>query len=174
MTPLILKFYNDVARIVGREFPDRLLCGYVYAQYLYPPTAGIPPMEPNVCLVVAASIDYGYPVVPAGGAAGTRGAAEAVGSGGAHDGVLRFAVAARANLCPRRHRHRRAFSVSSFSNAASSGMKGVYVYGVRRLGLRRSHELCRGQARLEPAGRPVCAGCRVLSSVYGRRLSPAT
>lgn len=59
VTPLVLKFYNDVARIVGQEFPDRELCGYIYAQYLYPPAAGVPKLERNVCLVVAPNIDYG-------------------------------------------------------------------------------------------------------------------
>ncbi|MES2300367.1 MAG: DUF4838 domain-containing protein [Pseudomonadota bacterium] len=59
-TPLILKFYNDVARIVGKEFPDRQLAGYLYASYLYPPAAGIPKMESNLALVLASSISYGF------------------------------------------------------------------------------------------------------------------
>ncbi len=59
-TPLILKFYNDVAKIVGKEFPDHKLGGYIYAMYLYPPTAGVPKLEPNLALVVATSISYGY------------------------------------------------------------------------------------------------------------------
>ncbi len=60
VTPLILKFYNDVAKIVAKEFPDRKLAGYIYASYLYPPSAGVPPLEPNLFLVVAPSISYGY------------------------------------------------------------------------------------------------------------------
>lgn len=60
VTPLILKFYNDVAKIVGREFPERKLAGYIYASYLYPPSAGVPAMEPNLFIVVAPSISYGY------------------------------------------------------------------------------------------------------------------
>lgn len=60
VTPLILRFYNDVARIVGKEFPDRKLAGYIYASYLYPPSAGVPPMEPNLFIVIAPSISYGY------------------------------------------------------------------------------------------------------------------
>lgn len=60
VTPLILKFYNDVAKIVGKEFPDRKLTGYIYASYLYPPTGGVPPMEPNLFVVIAPSISYGY------------------------------------------------------------------------------------------------------------------
>ena len=62
VTPLVLKFYNDVAKIVGKEFPDRKLAGYVYASYLYPPSAGVPPLEPNLFLVVAPSISYGYQI----------------------------------------------------------------------------------------------------------------
>jgi len=60
VTPLILKFYNEVAKIVGQEFPDRKLAGYIYASYLYPPSAGVPPMEPNLFIVIAPSISYGY------------------------------------------------------------------------------------------------------------------
>jgi hypothetical protein len=59
-TPLVLKFYNDVARIVGKEFPDRKLGGYIYSSYLYPPADGIPPMEPNLAFIVAPNFDYGY------------------------------------------------------------------------------------------------------------------
>ncbi len=60
VTPLILKFYNDVAKIVGKEFPDRKLAGYIYASYLYPPSGGVPAMEPNLFIVIAPSISYGY------------------------------------------------------------------------------------------------------------------
>jgi hypothetical protein len=60
VTPLVLKFYNDVAKIVGQTFPDRKLAGYIYASYLYPPSTGVPPLEPNVFLVIAPSISYGY------------------------------------------------------------------------------------------------------------------
>ena len=60
VTPLVLKFYNDVAKIVGQEFPDRKLAGYIYANYLYPPSTGVPRMEPNLFIVVAPSISYGY------------------------------------------------------------------------------------------------------------------
>jgi hypothetical protein len=59
-TKLILKFYNDVARIVGKEFPNRKLAGYIYASYLYPPKDGLPKIEPNLALVVATSISYGF------------------------------------------------------------------------------------------------------------------
>jgi hypothetical protein len=60
ITPMILKFYNDVAKIVGKEFPDRKIAGYIYSNYLYPPKAGVPPMEPNLFIAIATSISYGY------------------------------------------------------------------------------------------------------------------
>lgn len=59
-TPLVLKFYNDVAKIVAKEFPNKKLAGYIYASYLYPPQGGIPKIEPNIILNVAGSIGYGY------------------------------------------------------------------------------------------------------------------
>lgn len=51
-TPLVIKFYNDVARIVGKEFPDHKLGGYIYGQYRYPPAAGLPKLEPNLALML--------------------------------------------------------------------------------------------------------------------------
>lgn len=59
VTPAILAFYNDVARLVAREYPDKLLAGYVYAAYVFPPKTPIP-LEPNVFLAWAPSFDYGY------------------------------------------------------------------------------------------------------------------
>jgi hypothetical protein len=59
-TKLILKFYNDVAKIVKREFPDRKLGGYIYLGYLYPPKDGIPKLESNISLVFASAISYGF------------------------------------------------------------------------------------------------------------------
>ncbi|MEJ7691507.1 DUF4838 domain-containing protein [Daejeonella sp.] len=59
-TKLVLKFYNDIAKIVRKEFPDHKLGGYIYSSYLYPPEAGIPKLEPNLALVVATSNSYGY------------------------------------------------------------------------------------------------------------------
>ena len=59
MTPAILTFYNDVARLVGKKYPEKLLAGYVYAAYVFPPKKPVP-LEPNVFLVWAPSFDYGY------------------------------------------------------------------------------------------------------------------
>lgn len=58
-TNIILKFYNDLARIVAQKHPDRPLAGYVYYNYMYPPTEPIK-MEPNVWLVWAALNYYGF------------------------------------------------------------------------------------------------------------------
>jgi hypothetical protein len=60
VSPLVIKFYNDVARIVGKEFPDRVLGGYIYSNYLYPPKSGVPDLEPNLFLVVAPNVAYGF------------------------------------------------------------------------------------------------------------------
>lgn len=60
VTPLVLRFYNDVSRIVAETHPDRLLAGYIYADYLYPPRAGIGHIEPNFFPVIASHISYGF------------------------------------------------------------------------------------------------------------------
>ncbi|NUQ64960.1 MAG: DUF4838 domain-containing protein [Pirellulales bacterium] len=59
VTPAILSFYNDVARLVAQRHPGKFLAGYVYAQYVFPPKTPIR-LEPNVFLVWAPSFDYGY------------------------------------------------------------------------------------------------------------------
>ena len=59
ITPLILKFYNDVARLVAQKHPDRILAGYVYYNYMYPPDQPMK-MEPNVFLVLAPLNYYGW------------------------------------------------------------------------------------------------------------------
>lgn len=58
VTPLILKFYNDVARIVGAKLPDRFVCGYVYYDFTFPPDP-MPRLEPNLALMLAPLQQYG-------------------------------------------------------------------------------------------------------------------
>lgn len=58
-TPVLLKFYNDAARIVAQKYPDRMLGGYVYYNYMYPPTVPMK-MEPNVWLWLAPLPYYGW------------------------------------------------------------------------------------------------------------------
>ncbi len=59
VTPAIVNFYNEVGKIVGEKHPDKILAGYVYAAYVFPPSTPIP-LEPNVFLVWTPSFDYGY------------------------------------------------------------------------------------------------------------------
>ena len=60
MTNLVLTFYNQVAGRVGSKVSDKIVCGYIYSDYLYPPSKGIPAIAPNLFLVIAPSINYGY------------------------------------------------------------------------------------------------------------------
>ncbi|MDD4097844.1 MAG: DUF4838 domain-containing protein, partial [Lentisphaeria bacterium] len=59
VTPAVIYFYNEVAKLVRQRFPDKLLAGYVYAQYVFPPSKPFQ-LEPNIFLVWAPSFDYGY------------------------------------------------------------------------------------------------------------------
>ncbi len=60
VTPMILKFYRDVAKIVEKEYPQGKLAGYIYADYLFPPQKGGMTLPDNFYPVVAPSINYGY------------------------------------------------------------------------------------------------------------------
>jgi hypothetical protein len=60
VTPMILKFYRDVAQIVKKEHPQGKLAGYIYADYLFPPQKGGMTLPDNFYPVVAPSINYGY------------------------------------------------------------------------------------------------------------------
>ena len=59
-TRRILLYYNAVAKIVYKKYPDKYLCGYIYADYLYPPRDKSIKPAPNLFLVVASSLTYGY------------------------------------------------------------------------------------------------------------------
>lgn len=58
-TPVILKFYNDVGKIVAEKYPDRFLGGFIYYNYMYPPATPVA-MEPNVYLFMAPLNYYGW------------------------------------------------------------------------------------------------------------------
>mgnify|MGYP001154668594 CR=1 FL=1 len=60
VTPLILKFYRDVAEVVAKKDPNAKLAGYIYADYLYPPQKGGMTLPDNFYPVIAPSIDYGF------------------------------------------------------------------------------------------------------------------
>lgn len=59
VTPAVIHFYNEIAKRVAQQHPDRMLAGYVYAAYVFPPRNPIP-LHPNVFLVWAPSFDYGF------------------------------------------------------------------------------------------------------------------
>lgn len=59
ISPLMLRFYNDAARIVAQKHPDRIVGGYVYRNYQYPPDP-MPKVEPNLVLDIAMLNAYGY------------------------------------------------------------------------------------------------------------------
>mgnify|MGYP001409243543 CR=1 FL=1 len=60
VTPLVLKFYNDVAGLIYEQNSDRIVSGYIYMDYLYPPKDGVKSLAPNLWLIVAPHISYAY------------------------------------------------------------------------------------------------------------------
>lgn len=52
VTPLILKFYRDVANIVAKEYPQGKLAGYIYQDFALPPTKGDATIPANVTPVI--------------------------------------------------------------------------------------------------------------------------
>ncbi|MCE5237054.1 DUF4838 domain-containing protein [bacterium] len=58
MTRRICTFYNAVARLVRAKYPDKLLGGYLYYEYAYPPRQPMA-MEPNLSFVIATRAYYG-------------------------------------------------------------------------------------------------------------------
>jgi hypothetical protein len=63
-TPLLLHFYNSVARRVAPRHPDRILCGYAYADHLFPPAdPNQRHVEDNLYIMIAYSPTYGWKMV---------------------------------------------------------------------------------------------------------------
>ena len=60
VTPLMLKFYRDVAEIVAKEYPQGKLSGYFYSDYMWPPLKGGMTLPDNFTPTIAPSFDYGY------------------------------------------------------------------------------------------------------------------
>lgn len=60
MSSLVLKWYHDVAQIVAKEYPEARLGGYIYADYIYPPTKFQMKLPDNFVPMIAPSRDYGY------------------------------------------------------------------------------------------------------------------
>jgi hypothetical protein len=59
VTPRVVAFYNEVAKRVRAKYPDKMLGGFIYAFYTYPPAKPVR-MEPNLFLVLGARPYYGY------------------------------------------------------------------------------------------------------------------
>jgi hypothetical protein len=59
VTPLVLKFYNEVGRAVAAKYPEHVVGGWVYSEYLFPPYEPVK-VEPNVHLQIGSTDDYGY------------------------------------------------------------------------------------------------------------------
>ncbi len=59
VTPAIISFYNKIAQLVAQKYPQKILAGYVYAAYVYPPSKPFQ-LAPNMFLVWAPNFDYGF------------------------------------------------------------------------------------------------------------------
>lgn len=59
VTPLILKFYRDVASIVTQKNPDAKLAGYIYQDFAMPPSKGSMEIPHNVYPVIT-GLGFGY------------------------------------------------------------------------------------------------------------------
>ncbi|NUQ64983.1 MAG: DUF4838 domain-containing protein [Pirellulales bacterium] len=57
---LILRFYRDMARRVAEVHPDRLVCGLVYYNYMYPPQRPLEQLPGNLWLSWAPLNYYGW------------------------------------------------------------------------------------------------------------------
>lgn len=60
VTPLVLKFYNDVTAAATKLNPRVKLVGFLYAKYLFPPSKGEVHLEKNFYPTLASSISYGF------------------------------------------------------------------------------------------------------------------
>jgi hypothetical protein len=60
MSSLILTWYDQIARIVAKEYPQGRLGGYFYAAYLYPPVKAKMKLPDNFTPMIAPSMTYGY------------------------------------------------------------------------------------------------------------------
>jgi|UniRef100_UPI0037831C5A hypothetical protein len=58
-TPRVLTFYNEIAKRVKTKQPTKLLGGYVYAAYTYPPAKPMT-VESNLYLTLAVRAYYGF------------------------------------------------------------------------------------------------------------------
>ncbi len=57
---LIVKWYQDVAQIVEKEYPEGRLTGYLYSSFVYPPTKIDAKLPKNLVPFIAPAGNYGY------------------------------------------------------------------------------------------------------------------
>ena len=60
MSSLVLKWYHDVAQIVEKEYPQGKLAGYIYSDYVFPPTKVDMKLPDNFTPVLCGIGSYGY------------------------------------------------------------------------------------------------------------------
>jgi len=60
MSSLVLKWYHDVAQIVQKEYPQGKLAGYLYGDYVFPPTKVDMKLPDNFTPVLCGVGSYGY------------------------------------------------------------------------------------------------------------------
>jgi hypothetical protein len=60
MSSLVRKWYHDVAEIVGKEYPQGRLAGFLYGDYVYPPIKFTEKIPDNFIPVVCGIGTYGY------------------------------------------------------------------------------------------------------------------
>lgn len=60
MSSLVLKWYDDIAKIVAEKYPEGRLSGYLYSSYVYPPVKLRSQLPSNFTPIIAPSGTYGY------------------------------------------------------------------------------------------------------------------
>jgi hypothetical protein len=60
MSSMVFKWYHDIAALVQKEYPQGKLAGYIYGDYLYPPSKMQMKLPDNFLPVIVPSFDFGY------------------------------------------------------------------------------------------------------------------
>ena len=137
--------------------------------YLYPPTGGVPPMEPNVCLVVAPSIDYGYQLFRPGVRQDFAMLFKTWGRAARTTAYYDLPSQLEQTLSAPTPASARILGFA-LSTAASSGMKGVYLHGLPDWGYGAATNYV--EARL--AWNPHADAAALVDEFYRRAYGPAS
>jgi hypothetical protein len=167
VTLLVLKFYNDVAKLVGRQLPDRVLCGYVYGEYLYPPKSGLPRMEPSVCLVLAPNIDYGYQLFRPEVQQDFKQLAAFWGNSVSIKGYYDLPSRLVDNLSATTPVATSILGLV-YPTIADAGMKEVYMYGVADWGFGAATNYVEAKLNWDPYANPKILATQFFSRAYGK------